>query len=280
MTPHTRAFTAFFPLFVLTLNACFFAPQEVVRFRAERAGSTWSNGLELHAANTRQLEVRSGFLGYSHDKIHGYSGPYPLFFLISATNQSDSSVLIDPLDFRISVPGQGKDSNLAAIDPEAALHKARQDMAAEVASHASYEGTTLAIDAVGAVLGLAHLFSTPEERSDWVKSRERDRETQEDIRRRHREKMAEFSARERLWSDSAMRKTTLAPGGLLRGRIGFAIESYAAIPDTARLEYRERTGGFSELVTYGRVREKPAAPAAAKATGTKAGGTYSPASGY
>jgi hypothetical protein len=252
--PWTLSALALLPA-ALCMSACSFSPAPVVRYRAESPGALWDHGMELHASAATSLEIRTGFLELSKDLALGYPGPQSLFFLISAENRSNSAVLVDPLDFRIRIPGG--DSILSSIDPEAVILRARQDQATEDASYAGRMGTALGLGLVESVLDLATAFapSTREQDREWEESKERSRQDKEDIEARHRERTDEISARRIQWSDSALRKTTLRPGGTLRGRVGFAVGAYAPPPDSLLIQYREKEGRHIDLITYGIIRD-------------------------
>jgi hypothetical protein len=248
---------AVFLLAALCLGACSFSPAPVIMYRAESPGAFWDRGTEYHATRTASLEIRTAFLELSSDYLSGYQGSRPLFFMVSAENRSDGAILLDPLDFRISIPCM--DSALEPIDPEAVILRTRQDEAAENARHAGSLGTSAALGLGDLVLDLAMAFTqtTKEQQRDQEESKEQTRQYKEDEEIRHRERAAEIAARRTLWSDSAFRKTTLLPGGTLRGRVAFAVAAYSMPPDSLLVQFREGKDKHINLIAYGLIREKP-----------------------
>jgi hypothetical protein len=237
------------------LTGCSFTPRPVVQYRAISDGSIWNQGLELHSAKTERLDLRAGFLEYRTETVRDYSGPHPLYFRIEAANRSDQAVLIDPVDFRLTVPGS--DSVFDALDPEAVVLQTRKDRASEDARYLGDLSVSAASNVATFGIDVLNIFAkqTKEEKEDWGKSKEQSRNNQEYDEQRHRDAAERLSRRESLWADSALRKATLPPGGRIAGRVGFAVESYGPTPDTLRIQYRERTGGFTDLIAFGIVRD-------------------------
>jgi hypothetical protein len=257
-------------LAALCLGACSFSPAPVIEYRAQTPDAIWNNGIELHPSRTSRLDIRTGFLEYSTDYVLGQTGPRPLFFRITAENRSSKDVLVDPGDFRILIPCG--DSVLASIDPEAVIHHARTEQAAEDARSAGRLATNAVMQLGEVVLDIATLFADkdPEQEREWKESKERTREMKEDEEQRHRERTVEITARSAFWSDSALRKTTLPPGGSMRGRIGFAMEPNTTPSDSLLLQYREGDGRQVDLVTYGLIPEHaPVTGTAKTAAGSK-----------
>jgi hypothetical protein len=248
----------------LGLGACSFTPAPVIRYRAAEAAGIWTHGLHLSAARTPLLEIQSGFLEFSPDPVLGLSGPRPLFFALSVTNASDaakSQVLLDPGDFRMTMPG--KDTVIAALDPEAVILEARKDLASEDARYGGTLGTEAGLATAAFALDIASLFArqTEKEKEDWEESRERDRQRRKDEKSEHEERVRDINRRIDEWSGQSVRKTTMPPGMKVAGRIGFGLPARSDAPDSLVLQYKYG-GAYHDLARYGLVRDSVSAPAA------------------
>ncbi|GEM_PF-6092164 len=249
-------------LAALLLGAC--APAPVVRYQTFGPDDVWTNGQQLHPAKTARLAIHSGFLELSPDPVQGFDGPRPLTFLISAENRSDSALMIEAGDFRLTVPG--KDSVLSPIDPETVIQVARIDRANADAHYETEKGTEAVFGVTDLIVDVAQLFSkqTPDQRDAQEKAerkREEDRrERQADDAARHERDVGEAVSREKTWSDQALRKTTLFPGIRLQGKVSFAAKAYTMTPDSLMLQYRERDGHYADLGLYGMRHDQPTDP--------------------
>jgi hypothetical protein len=237
------------------LGGCSFSPLPIVQYRATAEGSGWDHGVELHPAKTERLDLRTGFLEYRREPIRDNSRQHPLYFRIEAANRSDTAVILDPVDFRIAIPGS--DTMFSALDPEAITEGIREDMASEDARHGRELGAAVFESVASLSLDVLSLFAkeTPEEKRDWQETKLDMRHRQSDREQRHSEAAERLSAREAFWADSVLRKTTLPPGGRLAGRIGFGVVSYGPTPDSLLLQYRERSGAFTDLTGYRIIRD-------------------------
>lgn len=252
-----KAALAALVVFPFLLASCAITPKPVVRYRTDGPGDLWNNGLQLHPADTRPFDFTTAFLELSRQPVQGYTGPRPLTFLVSACNRSDSALLLDPVDFRIGIPG--KDSVLAAIDPEAVIHQARRDGAAEEARHSTEQGISALFTLPILVAEMATAFTprTEEEEEQRRKDREERRRMEAESEEHHAKNMAEAASREALWSEYALRKTTLFPGMRTQGKVSFAVDLYARTPDTLLLQYWTGEGRLLDLGLYTIVRDTP-----------------------
>jgi hypothetical protein len=232
----------------------------VVRYRtADAPGDSWSAGVKRHTERRGDLIFTTSFSDFSSEEVSPFSDLRPLEFRVEVANPSADTFLIDPADFALRV--RGKDSVLAAVDPERPIQEARRQRADETKSHKEWEagngafaliGGALAIGAAVECVATSSCQSEPSE--DERHREEKEHRDSEDLERAHASALAEAEARETYWSTRYLRKTTLYPGAKMEGLIGFGIRA-RGLPDSVTLEYRQRGGGHSDLGLYGQERD-------------------------
>ncbi len=215
------------------------------RYRTSDSADVWVNGGRVHRQSARTLEFASTFEGISPDLLEGYPRHRSLSFLIAASNTAPAvgpagpARLLDPMDFRLRIPGS--DSALFPVDPELQLDRARTAKAAEESRYIDERGGRAMLALPLLVLGAASLFAdrTPEERRQDQEEEQLRQDGEAQSLKRHETNLMEASAKERHWSGGTLRKTTLPPGAEYQGRVFFAVDGFAATPDTLILQYRE-----------------------------------------
>jgi hypothetical protein len=240
---------------LLVLPACTIPPKPVIRYRSAGPGELWDNGLSTQRAESDRFAFTSAFLELPLDAVRGDDGPRALTFQIAAENRSESARLIDPEAFRIAIPG--KDSALPAIDPEAVILQARRDKAAEDAAYATGILVQAPFQAIAGIASVASHFvtRTPEEEKRDRQAEADQRRSDSEAEKNHLGALAEADARENHWAQRFLRKTTLAPGMRIQGRVGFAADAYRDTPDTLLLRFRRADGSFAELGRFARFRD-------------------------
>ncbi len=180
-----------------------------------------------------------------------------LFFDIAVVNRSRATLDIDPVDFTYTVEASGTTSTdrpglaVHAVDPEAQLARLDLGIAQSEASHATLVG----LDLVGGVLDVAVDVASAGTRTE-AESREDDRQDRErDADRRHEDAshtatMNSLTEQRHAWASTTLRRTQLAPGEHIAGRVAF--------PSAALARFKPRPAGGRGART-----EVPAAEASA-----------------
>ena len=250
------------PCVLAGLVSCAYQPQPLIRYETADKEDYWSNGVRLHPARTPTLLFTTSFFEVTRTSPETDFGT-PLTFLITVENPTPKPILLDPTLFRAAVPG--RQTALASINPEVQLREAEKDLVNEQARRSQEEGADAAVGLAVLPFALLDIFvnHTPEEEEQRRKDKEEERKVERDSRNRHEETMREASARQRLWADLPLRKTTLFPGKQIQGTVSFVPNAEAMTPDTLLIQYGTgdtalTAGGYATLGRYGRIADSVA----------------------
>lgn len=205
---------------LVLLASC--SPAPVLRLTPTAGDTSWLDGKEYMRSTAGGLEVAVAFEGIENNLI---------LFEIFVGNETGQQVTISPERFYyvplLFLPDSFKVDSLTlivhAIDPETKILDLDKQIEQEKTSYANAAG----IDAVFCFLGfLVDVATIGKTKSKEEIESEELQEREEDLDRREREinhanRLTEIKATKERWATTSLRRTTLASGESIAGRIHF-----------------------------------------------------------
>ena len=197
------------------LAGCTVTPRPVYRAHPVEGSGIWNNGTELVELQQDGLEVVATCEGFQHGR---------LVFLVEVANDTDAALTVDPAAFFLENPGTGNSPwMIAALDPEAQLLAADLSRSRAVARRQSRQNTDMLFSLAEVVASVAETGQevTPEQKRQRHETDEDIARLQEEERLAHQARMEAVGRQQYLWANETLRKTTLAPGQMIGGRVRF-----------------------------------------------------------
>lgn len=209
-------------LIPLTLSGCF-APSSVFTLTPTETEVHWVNGIGMVNKNAQGISIMAGYV-----ENHGN-----LFtFDVIIKNESDKSILIDPMKFECSnlyyksddiTKLTSKGPTSFAIDPESQIQQVNLEISRE---NADYE-TFTTWNTIGSVLNLfISVASIGREKSE--EEAQADESRTEDIRvyaierkNDHMLRIGSLNDKKGFWQTQVLRKTTLISDQSIEGKVFF-----------------------------------------------------------
>lgn len=207
------------PLLSALLLSCSVTPSPVLRLSAvadETQGDVhYDQGLEIHRLQGERLRL---YLGY----LESSGGLFA--FDVEVVNEGEDELLVSPEQFRV-VDLDGERNALAgervAVDPEERLLELDK-MRSRSAARQVEDGQRRALTAVVDAFGDAARIGDGRSDEDWARwhSRNVERNVEEmNDRSRHAEQSSAIGAERLVWSQRALRRTTVPPGHAVAGTV-------------------------------------------------------------
>lgn len=233
----------------LLFAACAAAPD--LRYASADPADTWESGVRWHASAAGGLACSTAYAG-PESEFAAYPAGRTLVFQVRIGNHSDTSLRVDPQDFRAFAPRST--AAFAAADPESALVDVdRRQRSLDV----DY-GINLGLQAAGAVgsavLGIASLFADPQTRLEADRERSQADRNWSDAEDQYRKDTARLRGERAYWEQEHLRRTDLASGRVLTGAINIPFPADSLPPDTLVVRWTPAGGRSFDLGRYGRPR--------------------------
>ncbi len=210
-----------FFVIVISIIRCSVSPQLIYRLQPESDSTVWLWGKQYQQTTKSNFEI---FIAFS-EQYENY-----LVFDFSIANSSDIPVLIKPEDFYyIPKTYNEKIENIMvldttwAVDPEKKLLKIDKDKSIEDADFAEANAT----DLLGSVLKMSYDIATigKEKTNEEIEKKaledQRDELNSLNQEITHNNSIKNLNNKRNLWSNKAIRKTTLFPKYSIHGYIFF-----------------------------------------------------------
>ena len=208
------------------------SPAPVLQLTALNPAPSWTRGRIEAVEQTDSLEWRVVFEGTERDD---------LVFAVAAWNRSTRPRLVDPSAFSCTlvltngkVP-RGLASPIPARDPERVLRDVsirESSVLADQRSSESFDGLVALVELAD---DLANGATRTEEEQRRVDREHIDRAEQQDRDQRERhDRLHELAQMRDAWTGAALRRTRLAPGDSVAGRVYLPASAFAGIPVARR----------------------------------------------
>ena len=226
-------------ILALLLTGCMTVP--VYRLTSFDPGARWSHGRQwvVHDSGGVSVEV-------SYDRCWSQ---YVLFHVV-VTNFTDTMLRVDPAQFTYEVAGEREHAKrrsrrYPAVDLEEAIHRLDQLAASQQGAHATFGFLGLLSGAADLVNDIAESGKRTEEEQRQDDAEDAEREAlRQDEQSEFESRMYSLEQERDRWATSALRKTDLAPGESVGGKLLLAAAPVQREVDT--IDYARRTGGRKE----------------------------------
>ncbi len=198
---------------VLVLSSCMVKPKPVVNIYSSDKNIFWSYGQQFITKKSNNLEVTTAF-----EREDGYS----LIFDIEIYNNSKDTFLVSPEKFYYignTIIPQDSIVLTLAYDPEERLLNLKKSRSIERANEINSTKSTFLEGALQLAVDISP--KTDEEKVENSEQKQVKRERQEREKEEIQEYIHSLDNSRRKWSTGVLRKTTLAPGYSVYGKVYF-----------------------------------------------------------